>query len=575
MYKLIDILIVLTVFLLHSLSAQAFEVEEEFYELSPRFHYFVDENANLTLNDILSPEVQTRFQSSSGNHPQRDNINAALWLKLELTFSPSKLDQPYILTALINNFNEISIFRPNNNGQYQEPFVTGNTYPASQREIQSSRYSFEINPNQNAQTIYIRTIGSIDTFQLPWMLVEHDLFEANSRHYWIINLFSLGILIGVTVLCLGIGVILPSKSYLVYSAFLISGLVSLSNLDGLTFMLLWPNTPALNEYAVDVINIAIAITRFLTIVLFLDIRTRFPLLFRYCFAWIIFLGITFVFAATTGLKSVSEIFGGILWLISMLLGLGLVAFGIIRKLPLALTLFVILLIPLLGSLYQAAVSVGLLEISVLSLQSAKLTFVIHAILFSVCLARQMQLQIETKLIAQHDNLTGLPRLVLAKQFFQHARELADEHQWKVGVLFIDLDGFKPVNDTYGHKTGDILLIEVAARIQQCLREVDTAARIGGDEFMVIQTEVKDDTAYEVVAKNIQQVLSQPFLIHKHHISISASIGIAFYPDHGNDLTELMKQADGAMYQGKNTGKNQYTIATIEVSGNPDIVGDHP
>ncbi len=123
-------------------------------------------------------------------------------------------------------------------------------------------------------------------------------------------------------------------------------------------------------------------------------------------------------------------------------------------------------------------------------------------------------------------------------------------------MYIDLDKFKPVNDTHGHVAGDLLLKEVAKRIQNCLRKSDTAGRIGGDEFIVLLPKINNpqDTLY--VAEKIRASLNQPFdLLDYPSIRISSSIGIAIYPEHGSDETQLSRNADNAMYFAKENGRN--------------------
>jgi cyclic di-GMP phosphodiesterase Gmr len=129
----------------------------------------------------------------------------------------------------------------------------------------------------------------------------------------------------------------------------------------------------------------------------------------------------------------------------------------------------------------------------------------------------------------------------------------------ISLLFIDLDGFKPVNDNYGHAIGDRLLKEVAARLLSCLREGDTAARLGGDEFVVILLESDLDRAI-TVTNRILESLRAPYDFGKRIItSISASIGIAEYPEHANELDGLLTAADNAMYIAKKSGKDRFAV----------------
>lgn len=164
-------------------------------------------------------------------------------------------------------------------------------------------------------------------------------------------------------------------------------------------------------------------------------------------------------------------------------------------------------------------------------------------------------------LAHFDQLTGLPNRTLLLDRLNQAISVANRTTRSISLLFIDLDGFKPVNDTYGHAIGDCLLKEVAARLLSCLREGDTAARLGGDEFVVILLESNVDRAV-TVANRILQTLRTPYEFGKKTISsISASIGIAEYPIHARELDVLLTAADNAMYVAKKGGKDRFAVFT--------------
>jgi diguanylate cyclase (GGDEF)-like protein len=162
-------------------------------------------------------------------------------------------------------------------------------------------------------------------------------------------------------------------------------------------------------------------------------------------------------------------------------------------------------------------------------------------------------------LAHFDQLTGLPNRTLFMDRLNQAISVSNRATRAISLLFIDLDGFKPVNDTYGHSIGDRLLKEVAERLLSCLREGDTAARLGGDEFVVVLLESDLERAI-TVAHRILGMLRIPYEFGKKNISnISASIGIAEYPIHADQLDGLLSAADSAMYVAKNNGKNNYAI----------------
>ena len=162
---------------------------------------------------------------------------------------------------------------------------------------------------------------------------------------------------------------------------------------------------------------------------------------------------------------------------------------------------------------------------------------------------------EMEKLARHDPLTGLANRRLLVERAEHAFSVARRDNQRLGVLFIDLDRFKPINDNLGHAVGDLLLKAVANRIRRVIRESDTPARIGGDEFVVLLEMIQDDIDAQTVAEKIRVALSTPFDIEEHHIAVSACIGIAFYPEDGTDMLELSRHADEAMYRAKENGRN--------------------
>ncbi|MDA3869216.1 MAG: sensor domain-containing diguanylate cyclase, partial [Gammaproteobacteria bacterium] len=162
--------------------------------------------------------------------------------------------------------------------------------------------------------------------------------------------------------------------------------------------------------------------------------------------------------------------------------------------------------------------------------------------------KQGELRLEQ--LAHNDNLTGLPNRALFYDRLEHWLALAQRNQKWFAVLFLDLDHFKEVNDTYGHDIGDLLLREAAIRLLGCVRKEDTVARMGGDEFTVILIEMKTVAGVEYVAKKILKAMQQPFEFNGVTCNIGCSIGVALYPAHGMDSETLLKNADLAMYHAK-------------------------
>lgn len=171
-------------------------------------------------------------------------------------------------------------------------------------------------------------------------------------------------------------------------------------------------------------------------------------------------------------------------------------------------------------------------------------------------------------LAKRDALTGLANRLLLRERFQDAVAHALRRGENVAVHYIDLDGFKAINDHHGHPAGDSLLQQVSGRLEATVRAEDTVARLGGDEFVVLQTGVAQDGEAEMLARRIIKKLSAPYAIDDTSMCISASIGIAMMPDAGRDLERLLSRADSALYRSKNGGKGRAHFCARE-----DVTGD--
>ncbi|GGY66430.1 GGDEF domain-containing protein [Cellvibrio zantedeschiae] len=168
---------------------------------------------------------------------------------------------------------------------------------------------------------------------------------------------------------------------------------------------------------------------------------------------------------------------------------------------------------------------------------------------------------QIEFLAHHDNLTGLPNRVLLNDRLDMAINTAKRLDEKVGVLFIDLDRFKNVNDSLGHTVGDQLLKEAAKRLSSTIRTGDTVSRLGGDEFVVLFPKIKDETSLADLTIKLRDVLQHPYNLGDISLHITPSIGIAVYPDDGENVNSLIKNADAAMYLAKEKGRNNYQFYT--------------
>lgn len=198
-----------------------------------------------------------------------------------------------------------------------------------------------------------------------------------------------------------------------------------------------------------------------------------------------------------------------------------------------------------------------LTITAVKDEASELSYYVGS-LIDITTRKEIEKQI--KHMAHYDALTDLPNRTLFNDRMHQNLALAKREKQMLAVLYLDLDKFKPVNDNFGHDMGDLLLRQVANRLLSCVqRESDTTSRIGGDEFIILLTHIEHEQDVEQVAEKILFALNQPFIIEQQELNISASIGIAIYPIHGNEMNLLIRNADTALYQAKRNGRSCFCI----------------
>lgn len=185
-----------------------------------------------------------------------------------------------------------------------------------------------------------------------------------------------------------------------------------------------------------------------------------------------------------------------------------------------------------------------------------------ATMVDVTLRKQAEQQL--RVMANSDPLTEIPNRNLGRDRLIGALARSRRTKMTSALLFVDLDGFKEVNDTHGHETGDSVLKEVARRLVRSVRETDTVSRFGGDEFTILVTDIKEKASIRKIVETVREALVPPIVVGEKALSIGASIGIAVYPDDGQDPESLIRAADTAMYAVKTKGKGTYKFATEPV-----------
>lgn len=540
-------------------------MDRNYYDLGAEFEYLSDPEGKLSLEDLLGQPAKHPFASSKDSKPA--GVFTPIWLKLKLSFSEQAMAKQYFLFGRVGNLYDLRLYRPDKHGVYGE-WVTGEDYPVSSRELDNMRYGFQIEPTAEPVTVYLRFVGGPGTDKLPWDLVEEHTYNRNSQLYYSLDVACLSGIGALLCFNLVIAFSLRRKDYFYYSAYVFSVMMGLITVDGIGFYYLWPDIPALNNRALHSFNLLSASLRLLTIVSFLGIAKMAPRMHFASLSVLTLLGLTFLAVNTLGVTQLPPYAATIPWAIGILFGFVVCVYAITLRIKLAWPLLITLLIPSASALMQGITQVNSLQLGILELQAAKIGFAVHVILFSLCLAAQIRIQAESHLEALHDSLTGLPGATLLQERFEWAANLSQRQTWEMSLLFIDLDGFKAVNDRMGHSAGDQVLVQAGARMQGVLRRTDFVARMGGDEFVVLLLDLPQENSIDLVADKLLTSLATPYRVDQKVIRISASIGVARYPYDGTDLPGLLKVADAAMYDAKNKGKNNYSFSSVNRAVKP-------
>jgi len=201
-------------------------------------------------------------------------------------------------------------------------------------------------------------------------------------------------------------------------------------------------------------------------------------------------------------------------------------------------------------------------VSPLTNSSGKIT---HYVSTGRDISDRIRFENQLKHQATHDFLTGLPNRILLEDRLQQAMTFSDRYEHRVGVVFIDLDNFKRINDAYGHGFGDRLLRLVAQNLGQCCREIDTLGRLGGDEFIVVLSQITDVRDAHLIVRRLQSAFKSSYKLDNIELFITASVGLSIYPDDSNNASDLMQNADAAMYRVKETGRNGFQLYSPELN----------
>lgn len=539
--------------------------------------YLADPSGTLTLADVQHADADFRHrQNLSFGY-----THGPVWLRLKLRSHAAhartwrvELDYP--------SLDEVRLYDVGADGIRESR--AGDTVPYSQRSVGNRTPVFDIPLQPGEQrTLYLR-IASAGSMTLSGSLMSLSDFEQHSQRGYLVHAIYCGLLIALGLYNLLLFLALRERPFLNYVLFMGAFALGVLSLNGLGAQYLWPQaTPWSNR----MLPVSLTLTALFAAIFarsFLDTRQWLPrwdrVLVMLCFATALAVLATLLLPVQRALQTMS------LTGLSVTLMLLLTSFVCVGyRVPGARLFALAWMMLLAGAVLLALRNFAIIPSNFLTLYSMQIGSSLEMILLSFALAarfnelkrqREAALQNNERVLEQRvaertqaleeanqrlseqamrDPLTGLANRTALQQHLTQALSRNQRRQELLAVMLIDLDGFKPINDQYGHGLGDRVLAEVAQRLNLFKRESDLAARLGGDEFVMACENVHCAEAVQQLAERLLDRLNQPLTLEGHTVHVAASIGIALSRDE-DDTTTLIRRADAAMYQAKAAGRNR-------------------
>ncbi|WP_334190533.1 diguanylate cyclase domain-containing protein [Noviherbaspirillum sp.] len=576
----------------------------------------------LTVAQVAGRDFEKAFLPQRGS-ANLGYTGSAYWLRIKLR-QPAPIDRTVLLEVEYPHLDHVSVFLPATGAEGFVEKRTGDSTVFSTRDINHRHFVFKVPlDGTDVRTIYVR-IASGGTVTYPVRLWSPEAFhDAHTLELLILGIFY-GMLVAMAFYNLFLYLTVRDRVYLYYVAFIASVGMLMFSLDGLGYQFIWTGLPAIVNWTNSTLTCLTLIFVQLFAHEFLSLPKTSPRMGRLIRGLIYLMPAAFALTAFGGysvaMRTMLQL--GLISLVVVVscavmswragyrpARFFFIAFGI--EIPAAgmLMLSSIGMLPT-NFLTVHGLQIGIgIDVLLLSIALAdrinalkrdkelaqaealasqqraladlkkheealekrveertnELHFLANTLRDEIRKKEAIEVQLreneqQMRHLAHHDALTGLPNRMSLQERLTMAIQQAQRNGTSVALLMIDLDNFKQINDSWGHSAGDAVLCTVARRLQAMVRNVDTVARIGGDEFVVVLSDVDSDADALLVAEKILTALSEPVSAFGATYQTSPSIGISLFPRDGTNLDELLKRADTAAYQAKKAGKNTFRLA---------------
>jgi diguanylate cyclase (GGDEF)-like protein len=529
--------------------------------LRPYIEVFEDKGRQLTLQEVASPGFDARFEPVVGSGDLNFGFTgSAYWLRIRLK-SAASAPLASLLEIAYPALDRVDFYTDLNGAPVA--LSAGYTLPFSSRPFVHRQLVFPLTLSPGADTtVYLRVV-SRSSLTVPVTLWSPSALHASDQHTYSVLALYFGMLLALGTYNLLLYLSLRDSIYLIYVAFLASLAVSQAGILGLAAQFLWPDWPRGGDLIRPAGYCLVGLFGTLFSRRLLGMREwspRLDQLLRY-------VQIAFLLLAAGALLTDWPFFTISATLLGAAFSFGAVGIGLIAVKdgrPVALLYLAGSSALLAGAAAFSLRVLGWVPTNFLTSNGMLIGSFFEMLLLSLSLANRIhdlqQREVTLKQLAHHDPLTGLAnRTQLTKQL-QLAVARSRRNSTQFAVLMLDLNGFKPVNDRYGHAVGDQLLIEIGRRLLAGVRSTDVAARVGGDEFVVLLEDVPGIEQTRAIADKLAQQISEPCQVDDITVRVGVSLGIAMYPQQSENIDRLMELADEDMYRAKAMARERRSSA---------------
>jgi len=523
---------------------------------------YVDTDGKLDIDDVARPEMARQFAPPAGDPRNLGHIYSAVWIKFSVRVAASDL-APRVIELAYPFADSVTLYAPKPGGGYRVS-LGGDHTRVSEREIPDRLFLFPASPTPGADTPSFLRYQNLGLLSLPLSIWRDDALRYSRDREMLLLGGYYGCLFALLLFNLALFAGIRARVYLAYVVYTAAMVYFMATQNGLANLYLYPELPLVADKS-NYLSVLLAGTSIVLFVrMYLGIGAVSPRVDRWLnpMQWIgVGLIVTLPFLPRL-LVFWTTMFYGII-VISAVYLVALYHWLAVHSRP-AAYVSVAITLPVVGAAFLFLRNFGYFPVNWVTEHGLQIGTMFEMLVLSLGLAEQIAVirreREEARRAAAEDTLTGLANRAeldaRLPQILAHARRAGH----RVGVLWVDLDDLKPINDRHGHAAGDTLLRQVGERMREAVRGSDIVARVGGDEFVVIAEARDSDDDFSALAARLNDSIALPIEHGLIPLRVSASIGIAVFPDHAQTEAPLLLRADRAIYDARAAGRNTYRLA---------------